>query len=164
MRGRFSALVAGLMGSVIATAAFSGELKPDEAKRFVANKLFSYTCFDGSNGAGWISSDGSVVGTIRAGSSPFRHVSLPSGTIRLTSDSICVWLRGALLQPCFNVVRTSPTSFRGSIRGLNFAYCDFVRRNPRLGITVGEDLHPQVDKIHAPLSLRPPHDQVADTD
>jgi len=157
MRGRFAAVVVGLMGGVIASAAFSEELKPEEAKRFVANKLFSYTCFDGTNGAGWIYSDGSVVGTIQAGSAPVRHVSFPSGTIRLTSDSICVWLRGALLQPCFNVVQTSPVSFRGSITGLDFAYCDFVRRNPRLRITSGEEPRPHVDKIHAPLSLRPPH-------
>jgi hypothetical protein len=157
MRGRFAALAAGFMFAVIAGAAFSDELKPEEAKRFVANKLFSYTCFDGTNGAGWIHSDGSVVGTIQEGSAPVRHVSLPSGTIRLTSNSICVWLRGALLQPCFNVVQTSPLSFRGSIRGLDFAYCDFVRRNPRLGITAGEESRPHVDEIHAPLSLQPPH-------
>jgi hypothetical protein len=153
MRGRFAALAAGLMFAVIAGPAFSYELKPEEAKRFVANKLFSYTCFDGTNGAGWIHSDGSVVGTIKEGSAPVRHVSLPSGTIRLTSDSICVSLRGALLQPCFNIVQTSPLSFRGSIRGLNFAYCDFVRRNPRLGITAGEESRPHVGEIHAPLSL-----------
>jgi hypothetical protein len=145
------------MGGVIAGAAFANELKPEEAKRFVANKLFSYTCFDGTNGAGWIYSDGSVVGTIQPGSAQVRHVSLPSGTIRLTSDSICVWLRGALLQPCFNVVQTSPFSFRGSIRGFDFAYCDFVRRNPRLGITAGEESRRHVDAIHAPLSLQPPH-------
>jgi len=157
MRGRFAALAAGLMGGVIAGAAFSDELKPEDAKRFVANKLFSYTCFDGTNGAGWIHSDGSVVGTIQEGSAPVRHVSLPSGTIRITSDSICVWLRGALLQPCFNVVRTSPLSFRGSIRGLDFAYCDFVRRNPRPRITGGQESRAHVDAIHAPLSLVPPH-------
>lgn len=157
MRGRFAAVAAGLMGGVIAGAAFSDELKPEEAKRFVANKLFSYTCFDGTNGAGWIHSDGSVVGTIQEGSAPVRHVSLPSGTIRLTSGSICVWLRGALLQPCFNVVQTSPLSFRGSIRGLDFAYCDFVRRNPRLGITAREESRPRVNENHPPLSLPPPH-------
>ena len=159
MRGSLAALAAGLVSGVIAGAALSlaqaGELKPEEAKRFVANKLFSYTCFDGTSGAGRILSDGSVVGTVQAGSGPVRHVSLPSGTIRLTSDSICVWLRGALLQPCFNVVQTSPLSFRGSIRGLNSAYCEFVRRNPRLEIMAHAESQPHANEIHAPLSLQP---------
>ena len=33
------------------------ELKPDEARRFVAGKLFSYTCFEGTTGAGRIHAD-----------------------------------------------------------------------------------------------------------
>lgn len=144
------------MSGLIAAAAFSpapaGELKPEEAKRFVAEKLFSYTCSNGINGGGWIHSDGSVVGTIQAGSGPDRHVSLPSGTIRLTSDSICASLRGAMFQPCFNVVQTSPLSFRGSIRGLDFAYCDFVHRNASVEITADEGSRRHA---HEPLSLLP---------
>jgi len=38
-------------------------------------------------------------------------------------------------QPCFAVYQTSAKSFRGSISGLSFAYCDFTRRNPRLEIS-----------------------------
>jgi hypothetical protein len=41
---------------------------------------------------------------------------------------------------------------------LDFAYCEFVRRNPRLGIKAGEEPRRHADKIHAPLSLQPPHD------
>ena len=36
--------------------------------------------------------------------------------------------------PCFAVNQLDSRSFRGSVSGLGFAYCDFVRRNPRLDI------------------------------
>ena len=55
-----------------------------------------------------------------------------------TSDSICASLPHALIQPCFNVVQTSPTSFRGSLKALSFAYCDFQRHNPRMDLARSE--------------------------
>jgi hypothetical protein len=67
-----------------------------------------------------------------------RFVALPAGTIKLTSDSICASLPHALIQPCFNVVQTSPSSFRGSLKALSFAYCDFVRHNPRMDLARNE--------------------------
>ena len=149
------ALAGGVLAGVgMIAAATAGEtmLRPDDAKRFVANKLFSYTCFDGTNGAGRIQADGSVVGTMQAGNGPVHFISLPTGTIRLTADSICAALPHALIQPCFNVVQTSPQSFRGSVRGFGFAYCDFVRRNPRLDLTRGEE-HPHA--VQSALALRP---------
>jgi hypothetical protein len=114
----------------------AGELKPEEAKRFVAGKIFSYTCFEGTSGAGRINADGSVAGTIRMGGSAApRYVTLPPGTIQVSSNSICASLRGMPFQPCFNVVQTDHRSFRGSISGLSFAYCDFVRHSPRRPLT-----------------------------
>jgi hypothetical protein len=118
-------------GAVTATAAMAGQLRPDEARRFVAGKLFSYTCFDGTSGIGRIHADGSVIGTIQTRGRAARFVAMPRGTIRVTTGSICASLRGSLIQPCFDVVKTSSISFRGSISGLGFAYCDFVRHNPR---------------------------------
>jgi len=59
-------------------------------------------------------------------------VALPTGTIRVQPDSICASVRGLLFQPCFAIHQTDAKSFRGSISGLGFAYCDFTRRNPRL--------------------------------
>lgn len=112
----------------------AGQLHPQEAKRFVAGKLFSYTCFDGTSGIGRIHADGSVIGTIQTRGRAARFVAMPRGTIRVTSNSICASLRGSLIQPCFNVVQTSRSSFRGSVSGLGFAYCDFVRHNPRRNI------------------------------
>jgi hypothetical protein len=45
-----------------------------------------------------------------------------------------------LFEPCFNLEKTSEVSFRGSIAGLSFAYCDFTRRNARLELTAANTL------------------------
>jgi hypothetical protein len=117
----------------VALPAQAGELRPEEAKAFVAGKLFSYTCFEGTTGAGRIQADGSVAGTIRVrGTGPARYVTLPPGTIRVKSTGICASVRGMPMEPCFSVVQVDSNRFRGSIAGLSFAYCDFVRRDGRV--------------------------------
>src|SRR5215475_6388136 len=127
-----------MAGIAAAMPAWAGELKPEEAKHFIAGKYFSYTCFEGTAGAGRINADGSVMGTIQVrGSGPVRLIALPTGTIRVQPDSICASLRGMLIQPCFTVTQTDARSFRGAISGLGFAYCDFTRRNPRVGLSGG---------------------------
>ena len=68
------------------------------------------------------------------------------------ADSICASLPRALFQPCFNVVQTSPNSFRGSLKAFGFAYCDFVRRNPRLDLARGET---NSDPAESAIALRP---------
>ena len=119
----------------LAAPALAEELNSDEAKRFVAGKYFSYTCFEGTTGAGRIHADGSVAGTIQIGGrGPVHYVTLPTNTVRLSSDSICASVRGVPFQPCFNVDKTDARSFRGSLSGFRFAYCDFVRVNPRLRV------------------------------
>ncbi len=92
MVGRSIVVVAGVVAawSLAVAPAVAGELKPEEAKKFIAGKYFSYTCFEGTSGAGRINADGSVVGTIQIrGTGPVRIVALPSGTIRVQPDSIC---------------------------------------------------------------------------
>ena len=123
MLGRNIVVIASV---VAAMPAWAGELKPEEAKRFIAGKYFSYTCFDGTSGAGQV-----------------HAVALPTGTIRVQPDSICASLRGMPFQPCFTIQQTDAKSFRGAISGLNFAYCDFTRRNPRLEVAVPP--HPATD-------------------
>jgi len=126
-------ILAGLATVLPATA---GELKPEEARHFVAGKLFSYTCFEGTTGVGRIYSDGSVAGTIRiGGNGPLRYVNLPAGTVQVRQESVCASVRGMLIEPCFNVDKTSEASFRGSIAGFGFAYCDFTKHNPRVELT-----------------------------
>jgi len=143
MLGRSVIVVASF---VAAMPAWAGELKPAEAKRFIAGKYFGYSCFEGTTGAGRINADGSVVGTIQVrGSGPLRLVALPTGTIRVQPDSICATLRGMPFQPCFTIQQTDARSFRGALAGLGFAYCDFTRRNPRLEISTtppGQPPHP----------------------
>ncbi len=141
MLGRSIIVVAGLVAAMPARA---GELKPEEAKRFIAGKYFSYTCFEGTTGAGRINTDGSVVGTIQVrGAGSVRLVALPTGTIRVQPDSICASLRGMLFQPCFTIQQTDARSFRGSIAGLGFAYCDFTRRNPKLEVSATRPAQPR---------------------
>ena len=117
---------------VWAVPAKAEELRATEARQFIAGKHFSYSCFDGTNGNGRIYADGSVAGYIQpAGSGPRRYVVLPTGTLRTSGDRYCASLRGIPFEPCFNLDRTSQVSFRGSISGLGFAYCNFTRRGSR---------------------------------
>lgn len=133
MFGR-NALMAGFVAaaSIATLPAIAGEMKAEEARRFVVGKLFSFTCFEGSSGAGRIFNDGSVAGVVRfQGSGPARYVNLPAGTLRVKGESVCASLRGMLFEPCFNLEQTDPRSFRGSIAGLGFASCQFTRRGGR---------------------------------
>jgi len=132
MSARIALIVAGVLATLPAMA---GEMRPEEARRFVAGKLFAYSCFDGTNGAGRIFADGSVAGTIQMqGRGPVRYAMLPPGTLKVKSDAVCASMRGMPFEPCFNLTQTDPNSFRGSIRGLGFAYCNFTKRNPRTNI------------------------------
>jgi hypothetical protein len=117
---------------VWASPAKAEELRATEARQFIAGKHFSYSCFDGTNGNGRIYADGSVAGYVQpGGSGPRRYVVLPTGTLRTSGDRFCASVRGLPFEPCFNVDRTSQVSFRGSISGLSFAYCNFTRRASR---------------------------------
>ena len=124
------------MAAVLTTLpVMASELKPDETRRFVAGKLFTYRCFDGTAGAGRVFADGSVAGTIRLqGKDPVTYVTLPAGTLRINNDRICASLKGLPLQSCFNLIQTDEKSFVGSIRGADHAYCSFTQRNPRTNI------------------------------
>ena len=132
-----------VVGIIAAMPALAGELRPEEARHFIAGKHFSYTCFEGTTGSGRINADGSVVGTIQVRGSGAPHfIALPTGTIRVQSDSICASVRGMFFQPCFTVNQIDARSFRGAISGLGFAYCDFTRRNPRLEVSTSTPPQP----------------------
>ena len=120
-----------LAALAVSLPAYAGEMRPEEAKAFVAGKVFAYSCFEGTTGAGRINADGSVVGTIRVrGTGPSHNVTLPPNTIRVGSG-ICASVQGMPFQPCFDVVKIDNNRFRGSLSGFGFAYCDFVRRDSR---------------------------------
>jgi hypothetical protein len=132
MYKRVAMVVLGLMASA---PAFSEELKPEEARKFVAGKLFAFNCFEGTRGTGRIYADGSVAGSIQiGGSGPVRHVKLPAGTLQVKPESVCASMQGMPFQPCFNLQKTDNVSFRGSVSGLGFAYCDFNRKSGRVDL------------------------------
>jgi hypothetical protein len=132
MIARFAIVVVALLASA---SAMAEPLSPDAARRFVAGKLFAFSCFDGSRGAGRIYADGSVIGTVQfGGNGPARSVWLPAGTLRAKGDAVCASISGMSFEPCFRVDRTSDHSFRGSLSGFGLAYCDFTRRVNVAGI------------------------------
>jgi hypothetical protein len=115
-----------------AVSAAAEDLAPDQARAFVVGKLFAYTCFDGTAGVGRIFADGSVVGTIRPGGrGEARFAALPAGTLKVDGSAMCAHLAGLPIEPCFKVQKIDFRSFRGSVSGLGFAYCDFYQHNPR---------------------------------
>ena len=122
---RVVVVVAGLAS---AFPAMAGEMTASEARQFVVEKLFSYTCFDGTRGMALVHADGSVDGSIQdRGAGLTRYGRMPLGTLRVGGNRVCAYLPRSIMQPCFNLERTNDNSFRGSILGLSFAYCDFTR-------------------------------------
>ena len=59
---RVVVVVAGLASTFPAMA---DEMTASEARQFVVEKLFSYTCFDGTRGTARVHADGSVDGSIQ---------------------------------------------------------------------------------------------------
>jgi hypothetical protein len=120
-----------VLGTVFAAAlvapAFAGQaMNADEARRFVAGKVFAFSCFDGTRGAGRILDDGGAAGSVQfAGAGPTRHLRLPGNTLQVRGQAVCASLKGIPFEPCFNLVKNNERSFRGSVSGMGFAYCDF---------------------------------------
>jgi hypothetical protein len=131
MLARFvsGALVAG----AIAAPAMAGHMmNADEARRFVAGKVFAFTCFDGTRGAGRVFEDGGAAGAVQfSGSGPIRHMRLPGNTLQVRGQAVCASLKGLPFGPCFNLDKQSDRSFRGSVSGMGFAYCDFNHQGGR---------------------------------
>jgi hypothetical protein len=163
MQLRACAVLAGLLASVPAMA---GEMSANEARTFVVGKLFSYHCFEGTRGQGFVYADGSVAGSVQfQGHGRMHYAALPPNTLRVRGQTVCASLRGLPVQPCFNLVRTGNDSFRGSISGLGFAYCNFTRRHERAEVAQqpAEVAHKDTEVSHeahearagAPLALRP---------
>jgi hypothetical protein len=140
------ALVCALVLGV--SSAVAEELNPEQTRAFVIGKLFNYTCFDGTAGMGRVFSDGSVVGTIRpGGQGQVRFAALPAGTLRVSGSAMCAHLAGLPMEPCFKVQKLDYRSFRGSISGLSFAYCDFTQHNPRTGIAGASAMRPAATTV-----------------
>ena len=119
-----------VLGTVTAGAmivpALAGMMNADEARRFVAGKIFAFTCFDGSRGTARVLDDLGAAGSIQfSGAGPIRHVRLPGNTLQIRGQAVCASIKGLPFEPCFNLDKRDERSFRGSVSGMGFAYCDF---------------------------------------
>ena len=119
-----------VLGAVTAGAmivpALAGMMNADEARRFVTGKVFAFTCFDGTRGAGRVLDDLGAAGSIQfSGAGPVRHVRLPGNTLQIRGQAVCASIKGLPFEPCFNLDKRDDRTFRGSVSGLGFAYCDF---------------------------------------
>jgi hypothetical protein len=124
-------LVLGAVTAVVTIVpALAGMLNADEARRFVNGKVFAFTCFDGTRGAGRILDDLGAAGSIQfSGSGPIRNVRLPGNTLQIRGQAVCASIKGLPFEPCFNIDKRDDRSFRGSVSGMGFAYCDFRHQN-----------------------------------
>ncbi len=124
MLGRF--LLGTLTAGAVVAPALAGSMTADEARKFVAGKVFAFTCVDGTRGAGRLLDDMGAAGAVQfAGSGPVRHIRLPGNTLQIRGQNVCASIKGIPFEPCFNLEKTDDRSFRGSVSGMGFAYCDF---------------------------------------
>ena len=153
MLARF--VVGTVFAATVVAPALAGQMNADEARRFVSGKVFAFTCFDGTRGAGRILDDGGAAGSVQfAGAGPMRHVRLPGNTLQVRGQAVCASLKGIPFEPCFNLVKNTERSFRGSVSGMGFAYCDFRHQG------VGHMLMARA--ISRPRSLQAPDQRSAD--
>jgi len=142
MLARF-VLGAGLTVAAIAPA-LAGQMNAEEARRFVSGKVFSFTCFDGTRGAGRILDDMGAAGAVQfSGSGPIRHVRLPGNTLQIRGQAVCASLKGIPFEPCFNLDKQDERSFRGSVSGMGFAYCDFRHQGATQMLMARAVAHPR---------------------
>ncbi len=71
-----------LAGLLAVAPAFAEPMNAETARRFVAGKLFAFTCFEGSTGTGRIFNDGSVAGVMRMKGNGNDALHAPAGRAR----------------------------------------------------------------------------------
>src|SRR3954466_5965847 len=147
-----------VLGTVTAGAlivpALAGMMNADEARRFVAGKVFAFTCFDGSRGAARVLDDFGAAGSIQfSGTGPIRHVRLPGNTLQIRGQAICASIKGLPFEPCFNLDKRDERSFRGSVSGMGFAYCDFRHQGASQMLMARAVARPR--SLHGSVRARP---------
>jgi hypothetical protein len=142
-----------VLGAVTAGAmvvpALAGMMNADEARRFVTGKVFAFNCFDGTRGAGRVLDDLGAAGSIQfSGSGPIRHVRLPGNTLQIRGQAVCASIKGLPFEPCFNLDKRDERTFRGSVSGMGFAYCDFRHQGAQQMLMARSVARPR--SLHAP--------------
>jgi hypothetical protein len=137
-----------VLGAVTAGAvivpAMAGMMNADEARKFVAGKVFAFTCFDGTRGAGRVLDDMGAAGAVQfAGAGPVRHLRLPGNTLQVRGQAVCAAIKGIPFEPCFNLDKKDERSFRGSVSGMGFAYCDFHHQGAAQMLMARAVAHPR---------------------
>src|SRR3981189_373045 len=154
MLARF-VVVAVAAAAVIAPALAGQMMNADEARRFVSGKVFAFTCFDGTRGAGRVLEDGGAAGAVQfSGSGPVHHLRLPGNTLQVRGQAICASLKGIPFEPCFNLDKKDERNFRGSVSGMGFAYCCFNHRGAAQMLLARAGARPR--------ALRPPEERSAE--
>jgi hypothetical protein len=134
---------------VIAPALAGQVMNADEARRFVAGKVFAFSCFDGTRGAGRVFEDGGAAGAVQfSGAGPVRHLRLPGNTLQVRGQAVCASIKGIPFEPCFNLDKKDERSFRGSVSGMGFAYCDFHHQGAAQMLMARVVAHPR--SLHPP--------------
>jgi hypothetical protein len=142
-------------GAVIAPALAGQIMNGEEARKFVSGKVFAFTCFDGTRGAGRVLDDGGAMGAVQfSGSGPVRHMRLPGNTLQVRGQSVCASIKGLPFEPCFNLDKKDERNFRGSVSGMGFAYCDFRHQGAAQMLLARAVARPRV--------LHPPEERSAD--
>jgi hypothetical protein len=130
-------------GGLIAPA-LAGQMNAEEARRFVSGKVFAFTCFDGTRGAGRVLDDMGAAGAVQfSGAGPVRHLRLPGNTLQIRGQAVCASIKGIPFEPCFNLEKKDETSFRGSVSGMGFAYCDFHHQGAAQMLMARAVIHPR---------------------
>ncbi len=141
--------------AVIAPALAGQMMSADEARKFVAGKVFAFTCFDGTRGAGRVLDDMGAVGAVQfAGSGPIRHLKLPGNTLQVRGQAVCASIKGVPFEQCFNLDKKDERNFRGSVSSMGFAYCDFRHQGAAQmlmarAVARPRSLHPQARSADA---------------
>src|SRR5215213_9036438 len=147
MLARF--VLGAVTAGVLIAPAMAGSMSADEARKFVAGKVFAFTCFDGTRGAGRILDDMGAAGAVQfSGAGPVRHMRLPGNTLQVRGQAICASIKGIPFEPCFNLDRRDERSFRGSVSGMGFAYCDFRHQGAAQMLMARAVARPR--SLHAP--------------
>ena len=144
-----------VLGAVTAASmvmpALAGMMNADEARKFVSGKVFAFTCFDGTRGAGRVLDDLGAAGSIQfSGAGPIRHVRLPGNTLQIRGQAVCASIKGLPFEPCFNLDKRDDRTFRGSVSGMGFAYCDFRHQGAQQMLMARSVARPR--SLHAPES------------
>jgi hypothetical protein len=142
-------------GALVAPALAGQLMNAEEARRFVNGKVFVFTCFDGTRGAGRVLDDMGAAGSVQfSGSGPVRRIRLPGNTLQIRGQAVCASIKGIPFEPCFNLDKKDEHSFRGSVSGMGFAYCDFSHQGAAQmlmarAVARPRSLHPQEQSTEA---------------